>query len=88
MAKVRYIVDHPDPGVGPGFVFTTGTVAEHEDPEAERRVAAGVCVLVDPNARARKLDQNAAIEMECIPSNAPEPKEVQPTRDTGKGRRE
>lgn len=74
--KVRYIKDHPDPAVGPGFVFAKGTVAEHDDADAQRRIDEGLCVMEDHNARARKLDPSEAIQTECIPI-------VQPSGNSG-----
>jgi hypothetical protein len=52
--KVQYLKDYKDESVAPGFVFQKGWTAEHTDAEGAARVAAGVCVEIDQNARARR----------------------------------
>jgi len=71
--KVKYIKTHTDEF---GDVFQPGWVAEHTDAEGARRVALGVCVEVDPGARAFKYQPDAELSIEtCVTEDeaAPSP---------------
>ena len=71
MPKVRYVMDYADDSVAAGFVFKAGTTAEHAEPDAAERIAKGVCVPVDENARARKLLPGEPLPLECVSQKQP-----------------
>jgi hypothetical protein len=50
-----------------GDTFQAGWVAEHTDAEASRRIAKGVCVEVDKEARSRRQALAVAPSVECVP---------------------
>lgn len=60
--KVQYIKDYLDLSIPPGFIFRAGWTAEHDNPEGQRRIDAGLCIEVDREARARK---STIVVMEC-----------------------
>ena len=62
--KVQYITKFKDQY---GDTFQSGWVAEHTDAEAARRIALGVCVEVDKEARSRKGEPLKAASTECVP---------------------
>jgi hypothetical protein len=62
--KVQYTKQFTDEH---GDTFQSGWVAEHTDAEAARRIAKGVCVEVDKEARSRRQALSGAPSVECVP---------------------
>ena len=57
-----------------GDNFQPGWVAEHTDSEGQRRIDAGVCIEVNPEARAFKYKLDAPLSIdECVPPAQPDP---------------
>ena len=62
--KVKYTKTFTDEY---GDTYQPGWVAEHTDAESARRVAAGVCVEVDSEARSRRQAPEVLPSLECVP---------------------
>jgi hypothetical protein len=61
--KVQYTKQFTDEY---GDTFQAGWVAEHTDAEGARRIAKGVCIEVDKEARSRR-QALIAPSVECVP---------------------
>jgi len=71
--KVKYTKTYKDEY---GDTFQPGWVAEHTDAEGARRIAKGVCVEVNPEARAFKYKVDAPLSIEecvTVPEEQPSP---------------
>ena len=80
--KVQYIVTHVDEY---GQQYEPGWVAEHTDGEGARRIAQGLCVEVDSEARAFKYKIDAPLSIdECVPPKSDELPEFQSPKIIGK----
>lgn len=60
--KVRYTTDYTDEH---DQYFPLGCVAEHDETEALKRIALGVCEETDPNAFSRLAAPGFSLPMEC-----------------------
>lgn len=65
--KVKYIKKHTDEY---NDTFQPGWVAEHTNAEGARRIALGVCVEVDQEARSRRQAPEIQASVECVPEAA------------------
>lgn len=69
--KVKYTKTYTDEF---SDVFQPGWVAEHTDAEGARRIALGVCVEVDKDARAFKYAPDAQLSIDaCVGEEEPSP---------------
>ena len=71
LMKVKYTKTYTDEY---NSTFQPGWVAEHTDPEGQRRIELGVCEQVDQEARAFKYKAGAPLSIDvCVGEGAPDP---------------